>query len=156
MLCWNVYYGDVNAREIKVFNIFNHWSFYEACLKAKRKFKDDKDGFSKEVRGWLHYYFWSKCEWEIILDHWPNGEWSDLRTSMKVGEMLDMYRAAGKKCDSWRINDKVLDRDVTLEVFPEWFQYRQRKIDVAEQVENNWEIFIDYLWDHRNELKARK
>lgn len=156
MLCWNVYYGDFNSREIKTFNIFDHWSFYESCLKAKRKFKDDKEGFANEVRSCLRYYFWSKCEWEIILDHWPDGEWSEFRRDMMVGEMIDMWRSAGAKCDSWRISDQAIDKKVTLKVFPSWHQYRKRKIDVCEQVENNWDIFIDWLWDHRKELKARK
>ena len=156
MLCWNVYYSDFNAREIKVFNIFEHWSFYEACLKAKRKFKDDKAGFANEIKSWLHYLFWSKCEWEIILDHWPDGEWSDMRTTMTVKQMTDMFESAGIKHDSWRIRDKVMDREVSVRVFPEWHRYSDRKIDVCEQIMNNWDIFIDYLWDHRKELKARK
>lgn len=156
MLCWNVYYGDVNAKEIKVFNIFDHWAFYDACLKAKRKYKDDKAGFEKEVRLNLHYYFWSKCEWEIVLEHWPDGEWSDLRTKVKVSEMVDMFRSAGKSSNSWRIGDQVMDKEVTLRVYPEWYQYHDRKIDVCEQIENNWDIFIGWLWDHRKELKARK
>lgn len=156
MLCWNVYYGDFNSREIKTINIFDHWSFYESCLKAKRKFKDDKEGFAEEVRSNLMYYFWSKCEWEILLDHWPDGEWSELRTTMKIRDMVDMYQKAGKNCDIARINDSVMDRDVTLKVFPEWNMRRREKIDVYEQVMNNWEPFINYLWDHRKELKARK
>lgn len=156
MLCWNVYIGNFNSGKIEIYNIFDHWAFYDDCVKAKRKYKDNKEGFSVEVRKSLHYYFWAKCEWEIILDHWPNGEWSDLRTSMTVADMLRMYDTAGNKKDSWRINDKVMDMKVTLEVYPEWIKYEQRKIDVSEQVENNWDIFIDYLWDHRKELKARK
>ena len=90
MLCWNVYIGDFNKREIIKYNIFDNWSFYDACLKAKRKFKDDKEGFAKEVKSWLSYLFCAKCEWEIILDHWPNGEWSELRQKMTVQQMVDM------------------------------------------------------------------
>lgn len=156
MLCWNVYCSDFNGKEIKLFNIFDHWSFYNECVKAKKKFKEDKEAFAKEVKGWLMYYFWSKCEWEIILDHWPSGEWYELRTTMKVSDMVDMYRSAGINCDSWRISENVIDKEITLEAFPEWHKYKQEKIDVYDQVMNNWDIFIDYLWDHRNELKARK
>ena len=28
MLCWNVYVGDFNTGEMKVFNVFNHYGFY--------------------------------------------------------------------------------------------------------------------------------
>ena len=156
MLCWNVYISNFNNREIETFNIFDHCSFYEACLKAKKKFKEDKEGFAEEVRRNLMYYFWSKCEWEIILDHWPDGEWGELRTSMTVRELADMYGNAGKKNDSWRFSENVIDRNVVLKVYPEWIRFKCKKIDVYEQVMNNWQIFIDYLWDHRKELKARK
>lgn len=156
MLCWNVYIGDFNKREIIKYNIFDNWAFYDACLKAKRKFKDDKEGFAKEVKSWLSYLFCAKCEWEIILDHWPNGEWSELRQKMTVQQMVDMYKAAGKNVETWRISNNVLDKDVSLLCFPEWYRYHDKKIDVYDQVINNWVIFIDYLWDHRKELKVRK
>lgn len=156
MLCWNVYIGDFNKREIIRYNIFDNWSFYDACLKAKKKFKEDKEGFADEVKRWLSYLFRSKCEWEIILDHWPNGEWSELRQKMTVKEMVDMYKAAGKNVETWRISDAVLDKDVNLLCFPDWYRYHDKKIDVYDQVINNWDIFIDYLWDHRKELKVRK
>lgn len=155
MLCWNVYISDFNKREIVKYNIFNHWSFYKACLKEKKQFKEDKEGFAREVKSWLKYFFWAKCEWEIILDHWPNGEWSELRQTMTVKEMADMYASAGKKVDSWRISDNVMDKEVTLLCFPNWNHFCDEKIDVYDQVMNNWDIFIDYLWDHRDELKAR-
>ena len=156
MLCWNVYIGDFNKREIIKYNIFDNWPFYDVCLKAKKKFKEDKEGFADEVKRWLGYFFRAKCEWEIILDHWPNGEWSELRQKMTVKEMVNMYKAAGKNVETWRISDAVLDNDVNLLCFPEWYRYHDKKIDVYDQVINNWDIFIDYLWDHRKELKVRK
>lgn len=156
MLCWNVYMSDMNSGEIKMFNVFNHWAFYNDCLKAKKRFREDREGFAEEVRKCLMYYFWSKCEYEIILDHWPDGEWSELRRKMTIGEMLDMYRAAGIDVQSWRINDAVMDRKVDLRLYPEWIKYKQRKIDIYDQVMNNWDIFIDYLWNNRKELRVRK
>ena len=74
MLTWNVYVGEFNERRIKVFNIFNHYYFYEDCLKNKRKNGKDKEKFLDELRRDLMYYYWSKCEWEIILQHWPPRE----------------------------------------------------------------------------------
>ena len=156
MLSWKVYVSNCSSREIVLYNIFDHWSFYDSCVKAKKKFNNDRDSFEKEVCRNLMYFFWSKCEWEIILDHWPNGEWSELRQTMKVRETIDMYRSAGLKTESWRIIDNVMDNEITLQVYPEWYRYHERKIDVYEQVMNNWDIFIDYLWNHRSELKVRK
>ena len=33
-----------------------------------------KDYFLNEVRSELMYYFWSKCEWEIVITDWPSGK----------------------------------------------------------------------------------
>lgn len=73
MLVWNVYWEDWNGKEIGKYNIFAHTSFADGCKKAAKKFKADKDGFSEAVRRELMYYFWSKCEWEIVLGSWPTG-----------------------------------------------------------------------------------
>ena len=84
MLEWNVFYSSFTLREIKTFNIFKHGGFFEDCLKAKKKYGEDRDAFEEEVRKSLSYYFWSKCEWEIILSHWPPREGES-------GRKIDVY-----------------------------------------------------------------
>lgn len=71
MLEWNVYISDFNAGKIKTHNVFNHCGVIEDCQKAYKKHKYDRDAFIEEVRRSLRYYYWSKCEWEIIITHWP-------------------------------------------------------------------------------------
>lgn len=150
LLCWNVYIGDFNSGEIKEWNVFNHWAFYDDCVKAKKKFKKDKEAFAKEIRSSLMYYFWSKCEWEIILDHWPSGEHYNMRKIFTLEEMHNDLKYP---------EDKLLgapDRRFQVRVFPEHNRYKVKKIDVYDQVMNNWERFIDYLWENRDKLKEKK
>ena len=71
MLTWNVYIGDFSKREIVVHNVFDHYGFLEDCKKAAKKYKDDREAFEKAIENNLMFYYWSKCEWEIILQHWP-------------------------------------------------------------------------------------
>ena len=156
MLCWNVYIGDFNSGEIKKYNIFNHWRFYEDCVKAKKKFKDNKDGFAAEVKSSLMYYYWSKCEWEIILDHWPDGENYALRTSMKLGTLSKALRDADVDFPTPEQCSRNPDSDIMIRVYGPNNRFKRMKIDVFDQVANNWDAFIDYLWEHRKELKARK
>ena len=73
-LVWNVYTEDWNSNQIEIHNIFDHGRFWEDCIKAKKKFKDDRDGFLEQIKKDLMYYYWSKCEWEIILSDWPPSE----------------------------------------------------------------------------------
>lgn len=71
MLTWNVYVGSFNKRVIEVQNVFGHSGFLEDCKKAARKYKDDKEAFSDAIRTSMMYYYWCKCEWEVIISHWP-------------------------------------------------------------------------------------
>ena len=70
---WNVYMEDFNGKCIKVFNVFNHWTFHESLKKELKKYKNEDQvaQLEEEVRMWARYCFWSKCEYEIILTSWP-------------------------------------------------------------------------------------
>lgn len=73
MLKWNVFYGDWNGKKIDVFNIFNHGSFLRDCAAITESCSDDKDAFRERLKSSLRYYFWCKCEWEIVMSGWPSG-----------------------------------------------------------------------------------
>ena len=72
---WYVIIENVNAKKIEKYNIFNHASFLNDCDKAwKDNHKDHENGFAKfeeSVRRSMMYYFWSKCEWEVIVSGFP-------------------------------------------------------------------------------------
>ena len=68
-LVWNVVYHDINADRIKVYNIFKHGGFMENLQKHYKKHKT-KDAFAEALRRSLMYYFWSKCEWEVLISPW--------------------------------------------------------------------------------------
>lgn len=115
MLKWYAYYESWNDHEIKPFNIFDHGGVMEDLRKAAKKvhiredIPEEKEEFLKILKRDLKYYYWSKCEWEIVLTPW-------------VG--------SGKTKDI--------------------------KIDVWDQIEMNWDIFSEYVWQNRKELKPKK
>lgn len=78
---WNVIVGNFNSREIEAYNIFDHGGFMDDVTKAYKRHRDDFGAFCEDVRRSLAYYFWSKCEWEVVVDHWPH---SDRRKPKKV------------------------------------------------------------------------
>ena len=84
MIQWNVYIEDFNNKRIEIYNVLNHGGFLKDVQKAIKKFKNDKEAFEKEVKSSLMYYYWSKCEWEIILSSWPE------RKDFKE-EKIDVY-----------------------------------------------------------------
>ena len=106
-LCWNVYNENFNARKIVTFNIFDHYRFVKDCAKELKKAKDDREAGEKIFKSNLMYFFWSKCEYEVVITPWVNPN-----------------------------NSKEYDR----------------KIDVYEQVMNNWHVFFEYAWAHRKDV----
>lgn len=89
MMTWNVYMGNFNSGRIETYNIFRNAAFREDCQKIVKKYRKtfkadgtfDRKTFAEEIRRELMYYFWSKYEWEVIIDHWPH---SDQRHAEKV------------------------------------------------------------------------
>ena len=68
---WNVIYGDFNSGKIEVYDIFDHYGFLIDCREVYKMYGDDKEKFEKEIKWRLGYHFRFKCEWEVIVSHWP-------------------------------------------------------------------------------------
>lgn len=64
---WNVFYFDINRKEINVINIFDHAGFVKSVMEIKRKLSGDKLRFTEELRRTLQYYFWAKAEYEVMI-----------------------------------------------------------------------------------------
>ena len=84
---WYVYYYDVNRKKINTYNIFEHSSFkkeFSVLLKCDLT----KEVFSDQLKHILQYYFWGKCEWEIVLNN-DNGTNSDRKIDVYEQVMLN-------------------------------------------------------------------
>ena len=66
---WNVYIHSFNKNEMEPYNIFNHSGFTYEVKQAIKKYKD-KDTFIEKLKYEVMYYFWNKCQWEIIVSPW--------------------------------------------------------------------------------------
>ena len=129
-LKWYVYQHDFNGKKIETFNIFNHGRFREDVEKCLKKYKD-KDEFAQKLRSSLMYYFWSKSEWEVVITSWaPYITMSELdRLSAEREKTIKEYNR-----EPYRL---YVNPDVG------------EKIDVYDQVMNNWDVFVDYVWSHK-------
>ena len=74
-LKWFVFVEDINSKRINVYNIFEHKDFMEDCDDAWKDYINDEHRDlkkkKKDIESNLMYYFWSKCEWEIVLSDFP-------------------------------------------------------------------------------------
>ena len=104
MLKWYVYLENINSRSIETYNVFKHFNFYQDVKEAIKQI-EDKQNFSEKIKRIAKYYFWSRCEYEILITSW---------------------------------------------IAPDTF--KDKKIDVYDQLELNWDRFIDYIWENKKDL----
>ena len=67
---WNVFMHDTNKRQIIVYNIFSHCNFSKEVTKLMKEFISEDmsdDLFKIKLKDLLMYFFWSKCEYEVII-----------------------------------------------------------------------------------------
>lgn len=137
---WNVLYHNFNKDKIEVYNIFGHGRFNEYFNKAFKKYKT-KDEFAEQLRSELCYYFWSKCEWELVIEIAEDGR---IYLNPWVGS---------RDPESVKI-DVTDDKSFDWRGFAEHHTKRQvydnkAKIDVSDQVEYRWNEFVDYVWSFK-------
>lgn len=128
---WNVYYENFNRKEIEVYNIFNHYSFRTEVEKHLKECTD-KEEFAERLRRSLSYYFWAKCEFEIVLTSWT--------PHIKIEELNRLNAEREKYIKEWGKEPH------SLYVQPNVFE----KISIYDQVMINWDIFVDYVFNNGN------
>lgn len=143
-MVWNVYYEDFNGRKVAKYNILNHGSFV-MNIKEKAKQCRTKEELSRALRSEAMYWFWSKSEWETIIE------------ITKDNRILlhPWIRYDDPKCDVLDVTD---DASFDWKGFAEKHTGKQRfgseaKIDVFDQLEYVWDDFVSYCWEN---LKTKK
>lgn len=75
---WYVYVENVNSKRIERYNVFSHTGFSKDCTRAVKTFLDSPDEgierLQEEIKHCLMYWFWSKCEWEVVITGWPDAD----------------------------------------------------------------------------------
>ena len=70
---WNVYVEQFNNRKVDIMNIFNHGLFMKECEGLYKVYSKNRENnlvpteFYERLRKSLAYYFWSKCEYEVMI-----------------------------------------------------------------------------------------
>lgn len=138
-LSWKVKNFDCNRQLIKDYDIFK---YREDEIKKMKKKCATKEEFAKKLRSELMYHFWSRCEYELII------------------EITDDERILLKPWAGCRDEEKATI-DVTNDMSFDWKgfakyhidkQYGNKaKIDVFDQLTygDQFEKLVDYCWHTR-------
>lgn len=122
-MIWNVYKYNINSNEIEIFNVFNHARFMTSVKKLLEEC-NNKESFEQKMKSIAMYNFWSKCEYEVIVTSWP-----PYISKKELDEIVELQ----EKC-KYRTS-------VNLET--------GIKIDIYQQLELNWNSFINYTWSFK-------
>lgn len=144
MISWKVFNEDINKRKIVEYDVFTHYNFLKGLSKV---FKDiDKlekteesqkkieAEFNERVRRECLYYFWGKCEWEVVLTSWP--------PYITVEEIDRLNKEIEDHVKNWGSPARVVSPNLDIDM----------KIDVYDQLQLNWSIFLQYVKDHKKEI----
>lgn len=127
---WNVLYHNVNTHNIDEYNIFKHGGFNTDVEKLLKK-DLSKDEFALQLKRSLMYYFWSKAEWEVVI--------TSLTPDITPDELDRLNREYEEYNKKWEHYPLVVDVNLSI----------AKKVDVYQQVMLNWQVFVDYVWEHK-------
>lgn len=67
---FNVIIFNFNAKKFEKYNIF---PYFKRCYKEEKKKPVTFEEFKKFFINNSRYMYWSRCEYEMILQSWPTG-----------------------------------------------------------------------------------
>lgn len=137
MLQWNVFLEDWNARTIKSFDIFQHGEFRKGVQKLLKK-HSDKAAFAEDLKKEVMYYFWAKCEYEVVITSWP---------PYISAEELDRLNKENEE-HKGKYGHPLVRNCIRPEC--------AEKIDVYRQAMLNWDVFVDYVWAQKRKTKTQE
>lgn len=135
---FNVLHLNFNKNEVEPYDIL---PYFRDCWKAKcykeevNKIKETKSKnkrielLKNFIQNRSLYMFWSRCEWEFLVAHWPFGSkqmYEDLKEFWKDYPDIDDYSNTIKL-------DNIIIQDMD-------------KIDVHKQIMMNIDIITDILY----------
>lgn len=137
---WNVY-NERNGK-IEPYNIFGHGGFVKYVSQHAKECKT-KEEFEDALRRELRYYFWAKCEYELIIEITEDNRillkpWIEGRRS------IEPVNVADDTSFDWR---GFADNHTKRQIYG-----NKAKIDVYDQVDYVWDDFVEYVWNNKNEL----
>lgn len=144
MAKWKVHYFDFNRNRIGSYDLFRHGKFPEYIQKHQNRCKS-KEEFSDKVKSELMYYFWSRCEWEIIITKEQNriilkpwiGSRGEVSLDVTDDESFDWAAFYEKMARSRAVRHGAI------------------KIDVYDQIMFRFGEFVDCCWVHRKDSVSK-
>ena len=107
---FNVINHDFNRKKFEGYDVMPYlmrtWSEQKKSKTRSKMLPTDRAGLKKWIESWSRYQFWSRCEYEIVLQSWP---------SQNDDTKIDVY---------WQI---MLNIDLITDVFAKNIGFEEQK-----------------------------
>ena len=136
-LIWLVTYYDCNADKIKQYDILK---YREDFIKKLKKKCDTKEEFAEKMRREFQWQYWSKCEWELVIEIDDNNRiWLNPWVGCREPENVRIDVTDREDFD-WK---GFAEEHISKQIYK-----NKAKIDVFDQLTyaNQFEKLIDYCW----------
>ena len=136
---------DCNANVIKDIDVLR---YREEDIKKMKKKAATKEEFEELLEREFRWRYWSKCEHELIIEFEEDGSvWLKPWVGCHNPEEVKVNVSDDTSFD-WKIFAK---RHISKQIYD-----NKAKIDVWDQLEWVWEIFVDYCWNFHHKWQRRK
>ena len=142
-LSWLVTNFDCNAQSIKYYDVLQYREDY---IKQMKKKCTTKEEFAQKLKSEFLYHYWSRAEYELIIEQDEGGRiwlnpWVGCREPEKVRIDVTDREDYDWKGFAERYIDKRYGND--------------EKIDIWDQLEFVWDLFVDYCWNYRHKYQRK-
>ena len=134
MLVWNVKRYDCNADLIRDYNVLK---YKEGFIKKQKKKCANKEELSEALKLEFRWHYWSRSEHELLIEI--------------IGTRVILSPWCGCRCPAKAAIDVTDDNTFDWLAFANYYIDKQlysdkAKIDVFNQLEWQWDKFVDYCW----------
>lgn len=142
---WIVKNFDCNAQKIKDYDILK---YREDDIKKLKKKYATKEEFAEALRRECMYHFWSKAEWELIIECTEDGR-------VILRPWCGCYNPDEVKIDV--TDDTSFDwQGFAAEHIRKQIFKNKAKIDAWDQIKYRWDEFVEYVWEYHHKWQRTK
>lgn len=133
---WEVKYHNFNKDEIETINILR---YAEDTIKKLKKKSKSKEEFAELLDREMSWRYWSKCEWEIIVNKDADRIYLSPWVGSRSNHTIDVT-------DDGSFDWKAFaDLHISKQIYE-----NRAKIDVYDQLKFRWDDFVDYCWNYHH------
>lgn len=144
-LSWLVKNFDCNAQVIEDYDVLK---YREDEIKKLKKKCATKEEFAKALRSECLYHYWSRAEYELIIERTEDGRiWLLPWCGCIEPEKVKIDVTDDNKFD-WK---GFAEEHIGKQIFG-----NEAKIDVYDQLCLVWDDFVDYVYNYHHKWQRRK